>query len=326
MPISACATCWRGACARRGARVRITAQLVDGTSGGQLWAERYDRDLADIFAVQDDVTQKIVAALEVQLAPGESGPRVETSVPEAYDLVLRAREQYRLFSDAGHARAQGLFREAVALDPDYAAPYAGLAQCQQHAWLRGESDALEKGLELALKARALNADAPQVFEALGNIQLFRRHHDEAVAAARRWVEIEPGSADALANLAGALHFAGEPHEALPLIDRAMRFNPFYPFYYMLYRGQCHFVMERYEEALASIERSARQNPEVVHTFAFLASCLGHLGRHEEAEAALEKARELLPTFSAEWISMVPYKRERDLDRLLAGLKLAGLET
>jgi adenylate cyclase len=316
-----------GSVRKAGQRVRITAQLIDGISGGHLWAERYDRGLADIFDVQDDVTEKIVRALEVSLgAIAQDRPtRVETDNPKAYDCVLRGREQYRLFSKDGNLNARRLYEKAIELDPNYAAAYAGLAETCLHEWFRGSPDALDRGYELALRANALNPSLPLVYEALGNVHLFKKQHDEAVAAARQWIKFEPGNADAYANLAGALQFSGEPEQVIPLIEKAMRLNPFYPFYYILYRGQAYLAMERYEEALEALKRSAAHNPEALPAHVYLAACLGLLGKDAPAREALAEVRRIYPDFSTTWVqTFLPYKRAADSDRLAEGLRKAGL--
>jgi adenylate cyclase len=307
--------------------VRITAQLIDGISGGHLWAERYDRGLVDIFAVQDDVTEKIVGALEVKLVTGaEKRPaRMETDNPEAYDSVLRGREQFRLFSKDGNLNARQLYRQAIELDPNYAAAYAGLAMTWLHEWFRGSPDALERAYGLALDAFDLSPSLPLVCEALGNVQLFRRQYDEAVTVARRWIEIEPGNADAYANLAGALIVRGEPEQVISLIDKAMRLNPFYPFYYVLYKGLAYKAMDRYEEALDAIKRSVAQNPNALHPQIHLAACLGLLGMKAAASEALTEVRRMVPDFSMAWVrTFLPYMRAADLERIAEGLRVAGL--
>ncbi len=308
-------------------QVRITAQLIDGISGGHLWAERYDRKLTDIFAVQDDVTEKIVGALEINLTTdGKDRPaRMETDNPDAYDCVLRGREQFRLFSKDGNLNASHLYEQAIKLDPNYAAAYAGLAMTCLHEWLQGSPDSLERAYDLALKANALSPSLPLVCEALGNVQLFRRQYDEAVAVARRWVEIEPGNADTYANLAGALIVRGEPEQVISLVDKAIRLNPFYPFYYVLYKGLAYQAMERYEEALDAIERSAAHNPDALHPQIHLAACLGLLGMKAPAHEALAEVRRMVPDFSMVWVqTFLPYMRAVDLERLAEGLRVAGL--
>ncbi|MEE8228034.1 MAG: tetratricopeptide repeat protein, partial [Kiloniellales bacterium] len=316
-----------GSVRKAGERVRITAQLIDGRSGGHLWAERYDRELADIFAVQDDVTENIVHALEINLAGSVGGwpARMETEIPEAYDCVLRGREQFRLFSKDGNLRARQLYEKAIELDPNYAAAYAGLALTCLHDWFLGSPDALDRAYELALTAEAQDPSLPLVYEALGNVCLFKKQHEEAVAAARQWVKIEPGNADAYANLAGALHFSGEHEQVIPLIEKAMLLNPFYPFYYILYRGQALLAMERYEEALEAIKRSAAHNPEALPAHLYLAACFGLLGKDASAREAMAEVYRINPDFSIAWMqTFLSYKRAADLDRLVEGLRKAGL--
>jgi adenylate cyclase len=317
-----------GSVRKAGQQVRITAQLIDGHSGGHVWAERYDRGLSDIFAVQDDVTEKIVRALEANLVVDirERVARVETDNPEAYDLVLRGRDQFRLYTRESNLEAARLYQAAIDLDPDYAEAYAGLAMTRLHDWFQGSPEVLEQAYELAAKANALDSSLPLVYEALGNIQLFRKQYEEAVAAARRWIEIEPGNADAYANLAAALTFCGESGQIVQLIERAMRLNPYYPFYYVLYLGKAYMLMERYEDALEALKRSVALNPEgAVYAYIHLAACHGLLGNEEAAREAMVQVRESFPGFSIEWVhSYLPYKRETDMNRLLKGLRVAGL--
>jgi TolB-like protein len=316
-----------GSVRKAGERVRITAQLIDGRSGGHLWAERYDRELADVFAVQDDVTEKIVRALEINLADGarDRPARVETDNPEAYDCVLRGREQYRLYSKDGNLSARRLYEKAIELDPNYAAAYAGLAEACLHDWFQGSPDALDRAFELALRANALAPSLPLVYEALGNIHLFKRQYDEALAAAKRLVEVEPGNADAYANLAGALIFIGEPEQVIPLIEKAIRLNPFYPFYYTLYKGFAYLGMQRYQEAIETFKRSVAHNPEALPAHLYLAACYGLLGKDAPARESMAEVYRIHPDFSMAWVqTYFPYKRAADLDRLVDGLRQAGL--
>jgi adenylate cyclase len=316
-----------GSVRKAGQQVRITAQLIDGSSGGHVWAERYDRGLADIFAVQDDVTEKIVRALEANLVANSRDrvARVETGIPEAYDCVLRGREQYRLFTKQGNLDAARLYEKAIELDPGYAGAYASLAMTRLHDWFLGSPEALEQGYELALKANALDPSLPLVYEALGNIQLFRKHYEESVAAASRWIEIEPGNADAYANLAAANIFCGEHERVVQLIERAMRLNPYYPFYYVLYQGKAYMLMERYEDALEAFKRSIALNPEALYAQIYLAACYGLLGNEAEGREAMAQVRQNFPDISTAWVyKFLPYRRDTDLNRILEGLRAAGL--
>ena len=317
-----------GSVRKAGQRVRVTAQLIDGGSGGHVWAERYDRDLADIFAVQDDVTEQIVRALAVQLTDGERGPssRAEPEDLEAYDCVLRAREQYRLFTREGNEAARVLYERAMALAPNYAEGYAGAAETHVQDWISGTADRLDHAYALAQTAKRLNPSLPLVYEALSTVHQFSRQHDEALAAARRWVEVEPGDAEAYANLAGILLFSGEPEQVEGLIKKAMRLNPFYPFYYPLYVGLAQFMMHRVADAVQSIKRSITRNPHALPPYFFLAAAYGQLGEEALARDALEQVRRINPDFSMAQVRKIAvYRRAEDTERLLEGLRKAGLD-
>jgi adenylate cyclase len=314
-----------GSVRKAGGRVRITAQLIDGATGGHLWAERYDRDLIDVFAVQDDVTAKIVRALEINLASAALPIRTETASPEAYDCVLRGREQYRLYSKDANARARLLYERAIQLDPDYAGAHAGLAEVWLHEWFLGSRDGLERAWELAGRAEALDPSLPLVQEALSSVHLFRKRHEDAIAAGRRWIEIEPGNADAYASLAGILCFAGEPERVFALVEKAMRLNPFHPFYYTFYIGLAHFSLRHFDEAVEAIGRSLVRNPDAMPPRLYLAACHAHLGQEAPARAALAELYTLHPTFSIGWVrTFMPFRRPADLDLLIDGLHRAGM--
>ena len=314
-----------GSVRRANERVRITARLIDGRTDAQLWAERYDRDLADIFAVQDDVTERIVSTLAVKLAGGQRRTaRNEPEDPEAYDCVLRGRERYRQYSKEGNAAARQLYERAIELQSDYAEAYAGLAETHLHDWFHGDPEALDRAFALAQKARELDESLPLVYEALSSISLFKRRHEDSVAAAERWLEIEPGNAEAHANLAGILHFAGAPERVAGLIATAKQLNPFYPFYYTLYVGQALFTMRRFAEAAPLIARSVAHNPDALPSQFFLAACYGQLGEVEKARDALAEARRISPDLSIERVKgIASYKRDGDLELLLEGLRKAG---
>jgi adenylate cyclase len=316
-----------GSVRKAGQRVRVTAQLIDGTTGGHVWAERYDRELADIFAVQDDVTEQIVRALEVRLADAHRAAvaRAEPDDPAAYDCVLRGREQYRLFSPEGNANARRLYEQAIALDPRYAEAHAGLAETYMHDWFHGATEVLDRAFKEAQVAKDLDPSLPLVYEALSGIHLFRREHDAACAAAERWIAVEPGNAEAYANLAGILHFSGVPERVDALVETAKRLNPFHPFYYTLYQGQACFTMQRFAEAAQLIRRSIAHNPESLPSHFYLAACCGQLGDDAGAREAMAEARRLSPDFSlAQARAIAAYRRPADLDLLLDGLRKAGL--
>ncbi len=308
-------------------RVRINAQLIDGSTGGHLWAERYDRSLEDIFAVQDDVTEKIVRTLEVKLVGGAAAlqTREQTHTPEAYDCVLRGREQYRLFSVDSNAAARELYEQAIAIDPDYAEPYAGLAETYVQDWFMGTEPNLDRAFELARRATERDPTLPLVHEALSTVQVFRKQHAEAIATARRWVELEPSNADAYATLAGAMHWSGENEQVIALIEKAMRLNPFYPFFYPHYIGMANMAMRRFDEAVVAFKRGMDLNPEALWPHVYLAACHGHLGEIAQAKVQLAEVLRINPEFSIPSLRrLLPYKRGTDIDVPVDGLYKAGM--
>lgn len=316
-----------GSVRRANDRVRITAQLVDGETAGHLWAERYDRDMSDIFAVQDDVTRHIVSALAIKLV--NSRPVLAgkgTANAEAYDLVLRAREQFRLYTAGGNAAARRLFQQAAELDPYFAEAFAGIALTHVQEWFAGSEAALALAHETAQTAAALDPTLPLVQEALSTVHLFRREHDAAIETARRWIDLEPSNAEAYATLAGAMHFAGHNGEVIGLIETAERLNPHYPFYYPHYVGLANFAVRRWAEAIAAFNRAITRNPDTLWPHVFLSAAYAHSGAARAAKAALTEVARLDPDFSlARAEALLSYKRRGDLALVLDGLGSAGLK-
>ena len=312
-------------------RVRITAQMVDGTTGGHLWAERYDRDLDDIFAIQDEITQKIVGALRITLKLGEQ-ERVAgraTSSMEAYDLALRARELVYCFNPEAYAEAAPLFEKAIALDPAFITPYWGWAAVLYTEYLNGWNDAtpesLEKGLELSARAIEIDPEDPQGHSALALGRLWSGDLDGAMTAIDRAVELGPGNSYAFAIRGNVLSYAGRAGEAIASLDTAMRLNPHYPNIWMHFLGLAHFIGGDYEDAASVLARRLRIFPGSDISRALRASCLGHLGRHDEAREEWARVLEITPDYSAEQkVRMLPYADPADGERVIEGLREAGL--
>ena len=209
-----------GSVRKAGERVRITAQLIDGTSGGHEWAERYDRDLQDIFAVQDEVTEKIVAALKVQLTDAERErlARKDTENLEAYDCLLRGKEHYLRFTSAENNEARRQFEQAISLDPSYAVAHAELArvciQARNHGWSDAPEDLLKEAFDNAKKATALDDNLAQAHIVLGFLYMWNKQHDLAIAEAGRGLALDPNNADGQMYMAIILSFAGRPQESV----------------------------------------------------------------------------------------------------------------
>ena len=321
-----------GSVRKAGIRVRITAQLIDGATGGHLWAERYDRELTDIFAVQDEVTREIVAALRVRLRPDERRRLTTgrgTDRIEAYDCFLRGRELAWLHARRANAEARPLLERAIALDPGFAAAHAALAYVVLNEYINGWSDAPEDSLErahrLACQAVALDDLEPEAHFQLGDVLMWLRRHDEAIAEAGRAIALSPSASYAHSLLGLALHYAGRSEEALDPLHEAMRLDPHYPDVYLHSLAQSCFSLGRYEDAVAALNKRLARNPESDSSRVLLAACYGHLGRTGEARAAWAEALRVNPDYSPEQRRRVlPYRDPAEFERVVEGLTKAGL--
>jgi adenylate cyclase len=317
-----------GSVRRAGGRVRTTAQLVDSATGHHLWAERFDRDLADIFEVQDEVTGRIVATLAGKLQESErrrarSG---QTENLEAYDCVLRGRELWYRFTPEANRGARRLYEKAIELDPDYARAYASLAwtYLTEHweRWVDAEELPLERALEIARRGVMVNQASHSNHLALGQVCLTKGLHEEAREAFETAIALNPNDADSYVFLAEVLSYAGRPDEAIELIGRAQRLNPTVPRWYTWELGTAHYVARRYEDAVAALRKG---RPLVAMAYRWLAVAYGQLGREQDAKAAAEEYLRRTPDFSlAHHLSTMPFQRAEDREHYVEGLRKAGL--
>lgn len=320
-----------GSIRKAGNRVRITAQLINAANGGHLWAERFDRDLTDIFSMQDEVVERIVDALAVTLTLGEQQRlhRRDTSNVQAYECWLRARELLTRGSRESVERAQMMYRRAIEIDPNFAAPHAGLALAgisnYASGWAAEPAQALDEAERWARRAVELNAQEPVSHMALGNVLLWRRNHDGALAEFRQMIAIDPNFAQGYGAMGLALMYSGQAAEALEFFAATMRRDPHFPPIVLHFLAQAHFALGNYETAAKRlIERIAR-NPGTDSSRMLLAACYGHLGRIEEARAMWAEMLKVNPDFSLQQRQRVlPYKDARDFERIAEGLKKAGL--
>src|SRR5215468_9631034 len=319
-----------GGVQRSGNRVRITAQLVDATTGYHIWAERYDREVRDIFALQDEVSREIVRAMAVKLTEAE---RIRlghppTGVLEAYDLVLRGTEaRYRTTREA-NAEARRLFVQALDLDPSYARAYLGLAWTQLQSWQSlwtADRETLTRARELAEKAMALNDSLVGAYYVLAQVHLWMKEHDAAIAVAERAVGLAPNDADGYETLAEILGWSGRPEESLSRIREAIRLNPHCPFFYQWTLGHAYYLLGRRQEALDTFAKVLKANPNFSGAQAFSAVLLDELGRTRESREAWARAGALTPGVSMGSLrDRLPYKRPADLDRFLSAVHRAGM--
>jgi len=319
-----------GSVRKAGGKVRITAQLVDAIKGHHLWAERYDRDLKNIFEVQDEITGKIVSALQVKLTLGEKKrrERKHTANVEVYDLYLQGVRLTRQLSLQAILQARQPFEKAIELDPNYAAAHASLAFTYWAEWVHLRSrnpQPLRKAFEVAQKALALDDSLPLAHRVVSSIYLWRKRHDEAIAAARKAINLDPNDAQGYAQLGNILSFSGKPQEGIQLVRKAMRLNPHYPPLYEFHLGQSYRLGGRYEEAIGALKTSIEKLPSFFAAYAELAIAYSELGKLKEAREAGDMVRKLNPQASlANLKRALPYKDQATLERTLNALRKAGL--
>ena len=281
-----------GSVRRAGTRVRITAQLVEAASGHHLWAERYDREIEDVFAVQDEVTRNIVATLAGKLDATERrrarSESERTDNLEAYDLVLRGREHFLRFTAEDNIAACRLYEKAIELDPDYARAYASLAWTYLVDAMRtGSEEALDSALEYARKGVRINPASHSNYLALGQVCLSNGLTDQAVEAIERGIELNPNDSDGLGFLAQALCLQGKPDEAIARVNEAKRINPGLRSERRAENAMAHFVARRYAESVDAMEGFDDPPASAV---SWHAAALGRLGREEEAKKVIADFR------------------------------------
>ncbi len=321
-----------GSVRKAGNRVRINAQLIDGHSGGHVWAERFDRDLTDIFAVQDEVTERIVKVLEVTLTEKEQQIIAHrgTEDLEAYDLYLRGRDQIMHLNRESNLAGRRLLEQAMARDPGFAAPLAMIAMARLgdfvNRWGEEFEDGLRDGRERAERAVAIDALEPHAHLALALALLWSREHDAAVVAAERALALDPNFALAHGTLGMILHYAGDSGRALASIATGQRLNPHQIDLGLHNQALCHFMLEDYETAGDLLRQRIERAPRTDISRALLASARGHQGRLDEARSVWAELAEVNPEYSLQRRGeILPYRNPQDFQRIVEGVRKAGIE-
>ena len=320
-----------GSVRRADSQVRINAQLIDVTTGSHLWGERYDRPLQDIFTVQDEIVQKIVTTLKLQLTLQEQGytVRKRTDNLEAYDYFLRGVAYFWRFTQQTNARARQMFEKAIELDPQYAEAHAWLGwtyHAERTFGWSADPQTMERELALAQQALALDDSLAGAHSLLSFGYVEKQQYDQAIAEGNRAIALDPNDAIIYAKQAQVLNLAGRPEEALQAIEKAMRLNPHYPPLNLLELGWAYRLMGRYEEAIAALKRAVIGNPDFLLPHFHLAIIYSELGQDEEARAEGAAILRISPTFSlAEAKSRLPFKDPAEAERYLAALRKAGLQ-
>ena len=319
-----------GSVRKAGGRVRVTAQLVEAASGHHLWAEgRYDREIEDVFAVQDEVTRSIVATLADKLDATERrrarSESERTDNLEAYDLVLRGRELWLRFTPEDNLAARGLYEKAVELDPDDARAYASLAWTHlMEGFATGSEEARDRALEYARKGVRINPASHSNFLTLGMVCMANGMTDQAVQAIERDIELNPNDPDGLTFLATALCLQGNPDESIARVSEAARINPGIRPERRAETAMFYFVARRYAESVEAVE--GLDDPPASAVM-FHAAALAQLGREDEAKKVIAEFRRHAPAGAP-----LPYayylrgfKHDEDREHYAAALRKAGLE-
>jgi adenylate cyclase len=320
-----------GSVRKGGDKIRITAQLVDALTGRHLWAKRYDRNLSDIFAVQDEITKEIITAMQVKLTEGEEARAAAkgTNNLEAYLKSLQAHEYLRRLNIESNALAKQLAEEAIALDPEYAWAYYVLGRSHTLAvWLgtsKSPRDSIAKARELLQKAIVLDDTLAEAHGRLAFLYSMTRQYDKSIAQAEKAVALNPNSAMAHLSLGKVFTFAGRFEESIPEYKIAIRLNPIPQNQYLWSLGLSYAFTGKYDEAITWCEKAVRQAPDSLMARMMMTVVYSWSGRDEEARAEAAEVLRLNPKFSVErFAKRLTYKRIEDRERLLGALRKAGL--
>jgi adenylate cyclase len=322
-----------GSIRRAGNRVRINAQLIEAETGGHLWADRFDRELSDIFAVQDEVTRRIVDALKIKLSPGESArlSDIETTNSKAHDFFLAGREALwgTIRTRETFERSADLFEKAIGEDPSYGEPYAGLAFAQvlnwQFHWTDDWSESLEKAERYLDQALRKSPQVAFVHYIAAVFYLWKKDLDRSASEADVALRLNPNYAQAH-NSRGIVNiYSGQPLAAVPHIEKAIRLDPAVNHLYVHFLGSAYLVAGDYKAAASLFRERILLSPKTDLSRAFLAVALGHLGEVEEAGQVWRELMEINPKYSfTEHVGRLPFSNRGDVDRLAEGLRKAGI--
>ncbi len=317
---------------KSGDRVLITAQLVDAISGNHLWAERYEQDVKETFALQEEVTVKVVNAMQVELTEGEQA-RLRGIKTPPLDLYLKSWQavgHIQRLTKEDNIRARQLLEEYVELAPDSPVGWTYLAEVNLwDVWLglsKSPKESVAQAEKMAKKAIDLGTPWPNPHMTLAKVYERQRKHEVAIAEAELALALAPNSADAHSSLGGRLVFAGRHEEAIPFLKKSLRLDPFPRHHVYNLLGVAYRFLGRYEEAIAAFEKAIQLAPDSAWRHLAIAAAYSLAGRDEEARAAVQEALRLDPRMSLEFIAKTaPYKRQADLDEFLNALRKLGLK-
>ncbi|QDI77924.1 MULTISPECIES: adenylate/guanylate cyclase domain-containing protein [Leisingera] len=316
----------RGSVRRAAARVRIAVELIDAETGRTIWGERYDRNIDDIFAIQDEVTDAIVAATAVLIEAQERKRMAQTAPADlaAYGYVLRGQQYIFRYTRQDNREAQTLYERALARDQDYARASAAISRTMnidwRYSWAKDAEHALDTALSYAQRAVELDPTDARGFGELGFVHLYRKEHDAAIGAYRRALALNPNDADLLSDYADALAHSGDNQAAIGNLQQAMRLNPYFPDQYLWHLGGAYYNLKQYDAVIDTLTKM--NNPTEGQRI--LAASYAQLGDMDQARNMAARHREAHPNFSLDrWAKVQPDRLEEDTQHFVEGLKKAG---
>jgi adenylate cyclase len=320
-----------GSVRRSGGKVRITAQLIDGVKGHHLWAERFDRKIEEIFTVQDEIALKIVKTLHIKMQAGQVGSETGRGAKnlDVFLKSMEARAQVLRYTREGNARARKLFEEVIALDPNYARGYSGLAiSYASEVWLgtsKSPRESLAKAIGFAEKAVSLDESDATAHASLAYLLGMTRQYDSAIAQTERALALDPNSYSVINNCGIALAYSGKHEEALPLLEKAARMNPAMAQSFVV-SSMAYRIVGRYDKAWEQAKKAVERDPKSpLAQIALAATCI-LAGREDEARATAAEVLKMNPTFSVEqYGKTLPFKDMTQINLMTDALRKAGLK-
>ena len=315
-------------------RLRITAQLIDALTGHHLWSEKYDRKMGELFDLQDELTKKIVVALQVELTDGEQASIIARSTDnlEAWSYVVRGYNLAMKLNAKDNAKSREFFNAAIKLDPNCVYALDGLAFTHNadifFGWSDSPVDSMTQTYDAVQKALALDDNDAQAHGSMGTIYLFMGEHEMAMTEGKKAISLDPNSYVGYAGVAITHYYSGHFQEAIDLMKKAMRISPQYPAWFLQFLGSSYAEMGRYDEAIATFkhlgERCKNGEGSLWWAPSGLAYVYMKLGREEEARALVAEALKIEPSLSSAFIRRQPFKDADHLARILENYKKAGL--
>ena len=318
-----------GSVQKVGDKVRVNAQLIDATTSYHIWSERYDRELKDIFAVQDEIVNSIVGKLTVKIDATERKRvmREKTENLEAYDYLLRGMEYHRRRTRSDNRKARQMFEKAIELDPDFSSAYVGLGKTYRvqadYGWTEFPTQALQQAKDLALKALSMEESNADAYTLLGNVYTYFGQYDLAINQLNRAIELNPNNASSYNTRGEVMLWAGRVDDAIRSLETAYRFDPNLSPGLSMFLGIGYYLKGQYDKAINVLEEGANRKPDWAGNHIILTAAYAQAGRLDDAEDEAKKVLQLEPFFKIDNYGTV-FRNQEDRAKIIDGLRKAGL--